>query len=129
MRMKCRAYSEKDGMEYIDDLYWFEENGVHEIVDSVGQGIYRKYIITWFIGFPDKNSKDIYGGDIIKFKAFRDYFYVITWRSGGYIGKNENEILLDLSVYRKEIEIIGNICENPKLLDNLINKGGTTCIR
>ncbi len=114
--IKFRAYSEKDGMEYVDDFYWFEENGVH---NSSGEGSYRKYMIMQYIGLKDKNGKEIYEGDIIKFKAFRNYFYAINWRSGGYIGKNENEILLDLSIYRKVIEIIGNIYENSEVFGKI----------
>ncbi len=117
--IKFRAYLEREGMEYIDDLYWFEENFVHNLLQEEH---HRKYVIMQSTGLFDCAGKEIYEGDIIKFKAFRDYFYAITWRSGGYIGKNENEILLDLSVYRKRIEIIGNTCENPELLDKFTKK-------
>ncbi len=122
MKEKFRAYSEKGGMEYIDDFYWFEENFVHEIVDGVGQGDYRKYIITWFIGLPDKNGKEMYGGDIIKFRGYEDYFYEIVWREGGYIGKAKNEIFLGLSVYRKRIEIVGNIFENLEAFKGILRE-------
>lgn len=119
-KVKFRAYSEKDGMEYFDDLYWFEENGVHEIIDGIGQGHYRKYNITWSIGPKDKNGKEIYGGDILSYPRHKGY-YLIEWKCndsdcGFTCERNKPSYNYMLPRVWDRMKIIGNIYENPELL-------------
>ena len=54
MELKYRAWDERaKAMYHIDDLYWFEENGVH---DSGGEGHYENYIIMPSTCVADKNE-------------------------------------------------------------------------
>ncbi len=120
-KIKFREYSEEDGMEYIDDLDWLEENGVHEIIDVVDQSNYREYIIPRLIGVLQKNSKEIYGGDIYKtedgeigqvdFCDARDHGAWVVERVEGF-----GAIELDF-LYWNLGEVIGNIYQNPELLE------------
>lgn len=87
-------------------------------------------------GLKDKNDKDIYDGDILKFKLLEDFAafgtnekYVeiiapVIYEYGGFfIEQAENSIFLG-QLPMSEIEVIGNIYENPELLENTKqNKG------
>jgi len=85
--------------------------------DTIGQ----------YTGLKDKNGKEIYEGDIIYFgygipgravnapvEFIGGAFYAITK------GHNPDKCLVgELEEYVGEIEIIGNIYENPELLDQV----------
>ena len=71
MKLNYRAWNEKSKeMEYISDLYWFEETGVH---DSNGKGLFNDYIIMPSTCVPDKNGKEIYVGDIIQYNTYDEF--------------------------------------------------------
>lgn len=80
-------------------------------------------------GLKDKNGKLIYEGDILKFKVLADFEafgtnkkYVeiiapVIYEYGGFfIEQSENSIFLG-QLPMSEIEVIGNIYENPELLE------------
>jgi len=72
---------------------------------------------TWLL---DKNGKEIYEGDIVKWqdRIGREYIYPVTWSENkcGYILESEN---FSLWIYKnyKNFQIIWNIYENPELLN------------
>lgn len=70
-------------------------------------------------GLRDKNSKLIFEGDIIKLYG-KNYKVIFEKRAayfGLFISKNETYRLNDIHTLTSEIEIIGNIYENPELLE------------
>jgi hypothetical protein len=68
-----------------------------------------------FTGLYDKNSKEIYEGDV--FRSMRGITYIVTWEDGGFIGKGHNSHFeRGMSKLSKEDRYLGNIYENPELI-------------
>jgi hypothetical protein len=72
----------------------------------------EKFIIMEFTNLKDKNGKEIYEGDIIK--SGKDALGVVKWRHFGF----EQDMINTLGwwVIQEDGEVIGNIYENPELL-------------
>jgi hypothetical protein len=68
-----------------------------------------RYEIMQYIGFKDRNNKDIYGGDIIKYSKLCQ----IIWMEDNKRWEAKN---LDGVISFTECEIIGNIYEDAEFL-------------
>ena len=64
-QLKFRVWDERDQeLVYIDDLYWFECNYVHNSEDA---------LIEQFTGIKDCNGVEIYENDLIDFEVLVFY--------------------------------------------------------
>ena len=78
----------------------------------------NNYILMQYTGLKDKNGKEIYEGDIVRNTADK-YHYEIKWdnfESAWSLGENGSPIRRYL--LSEYWEVIGNIYENPELLQN-----------
>jgi uncharacterized phage protein (TIGR01671 family) len=112
-------------MQYIDDMYWFEENHVHENGDGYG----CENIIMQFTGLHDKNGKEIYEGDIVEeTDVYSSATHIVRYvhygfyacdrkRPMNYKWLSDNGKSYALAFLGgQRLTIIGNIYENPELL-------------
>ena len=91
----------QDGVRILDD-----EGGIH----------HPEVHLMQYTGLKDKNGKDIYERDIVK-EFDTNCIREISWRDDlgcWNIGRYKDGEVFDMTSY----EIIGNIYENPELLDN-----------
>ena len=109
-------------MFQVSDISWACDGSIVYINGCLADN----FILMQSTGLPDRNGKEIFQGDIISFSIFdwqdddKQYTGVVTFEDGAMIIKKDEIDYLDLSyVYYQddEMEIIGNIHENPELLE------------
>lgn len=70
-----------------------------------------------YTGIKDKNGKEIYEGDIYHV-GDKKIKYLVVWFDSGFEGKQlRSTSYAGLKSWVKDIEILGNIYENPELLE------------
>lgn len=119
-RLKYRVYDTVE-QEYIEcDVIRLIPSGVAVWVDKIEPAINTKrFIIEFCTGFRDKNKKLIFENDIIERNDGKRF--VIEWCQDklGYVARNDNpnEVLESLDISWCDWKMVGNIHENPELLE------------
>lgn len=122
---------------YIDDLYYFEEQGIHEIKDGKVECHNTSEIVMFKTPFEDFKGNKVFDGDILKRQVhcimygadldkWVDDIVTVEWREdygGFYVGERPlfAEINTTKDYYTScactKYEVVGNIYENQDILD------------
>ncbi|USK56549.1 YopX family protein [Cytobacillus solani] len=126
--IKFRAWD----LDAQDRMYSWDEIKLHfsEHVE------HEKVVVMQYTGLKDKNDKEIYEGDILNFVEFdttgghrddREFTGIVKWKNGmfeiwnkpdsEFYGADGGFVLQYIWLQDDEIEVIGNIYENPELLN------------
>jgi len=122
--IKFRVWDKKHKMMLpLDDLdFVLTSNGVFErrTRDYHEDEYYwtDQYELMQFTGLTDKNGKEIYEGDILIDEANRKRIVVFDYGAFKVMWNNDNPTQLNLYPLNKHWEVVGNIHENPELLEN-----------
>lgn len=87
----------------------------NEDVDCYEHTDFKDIELMQYTGLKDMREKEIYEGDIL-FEILGEEYFKVIFENGSYRAENE-EYSLDLSEYAHLCEIVGNIYQNPKLLE------------
>jgi hypothetical protein len=85
--------------------------------------LYQDAEVMQYVGLRDKNGKEVYEGDLLHNRHDENYCYPILWnRERAGFGLGEDDV--NLNPYQIPVfwEVIGNIYENPELLNGLQSK-------
>lgn len=114
--IKYRVWN-KENEEYIngcDVLLKYDGSAVSRYaLGALDTDMPVNVIIEQYTGLKDQNGKEIYEGDIVRQFDDEEYF-VVKFEYGGFLPFTANMMTFDVDY----CEVIGNIHENPELLDN-----------
>ena len=127
IKFRCWDTENKEMLEVQELDYEDSYNGQPMIRTTMYSDYFdtEDMILMQYVGLKDKNEKEIYEGDIVKFR-FKDdreefpdligYIEYQTTFTAFRIMSNQGSFKIDITEI-KFIEVIGNIYENPELLE------------
>lgn len=119
-QIKFRGWSEDHNkfveVDYIDLLRKGFGIQYRQSLSAVTWEFPDEFILSQFTGLTDKNGKEIYEGDILKYKiqgTLQNDNYVVDTLENLYLDCNHSDPYYRIT----EMEIIGNVYENPELIN------------
>ena len=122
MILKYRAWdSWRKRMSVVDRIY-IDTEGVR-LYDDFGEywRDFRDVKLMQSTGIKDKNDKEIFEGDIVKMSKdvySEPTYYEVVRHYGGAYRLESKQHGCELWLRHTDCEVVGNIYENPELLEN-----------
>lgn len=108
--------------KYENRMYSNVESGIYQDPDEILPFHkileFASYEVMQYTGLHDKNGQKIFEGDIF-IMGDRNIKHIVEWHDSGFMGKQNRTLgsYVGLTYWNDRIEIIGNIHENPELLE------------
>ena len=123
MRPEFRAWTEEGKTMYYD-VYPFKDGTLLLSYDEIAfdEVPASDFILMQSTGLKDKNGKEIYEGDIVRFTLTDGFNYVtnedgvVTYKLGAFYVVNGLAEYLISDINTSKVEVVGNKYENPELL-------------
>lgn len=125
--IKFRAYlKDINKMVEVNEINWYENLDDKGNISSIRYAGETKYVHHYFefdpndvilmqyTGYKDMKGKEVYEGDIVR---YYDYIYEVKWMWAGFYIHSLQNGFDELATTENFIEVIGNIYENPELLE------------
>jgi len=118
--IKFRAWDKKYKEFIGEDQFYIYPNGIITAWDEDGERFLEDVILMQYTGLKDKNGKEIYEGDILKWGNTVSFvvWCLDSWRFNSYMEQGTSNLYdyVNTTTKKEIAEVIGNIYENPELL-------------
>lgn len=106
--------NEDDSASYWDGVYSSEIGLINHSLKRMR----KEYVIMQYTGKKDKNGTKIFEGDIVLVDEYEQEIAIIKWdeECGNFYFELDNLYLTFDEYYANELEVVGNIYDNPELL-------------
>lgn len=124
--IKFRVWDKKEN-KIIDWWTILNHYNLNEFLDSVSR-YFNRYIIMQYTGLKDKCDTEVCEGDIVRYDHAIHPLRLITFDDGGFNYKIPECDTphcfrrLASGIARLDMEVIGNVYENPELLEVDLNE-------
>ena len=123
MRPKFRAWDNELGRMMSIKNMWFQDSRIEEL--ELNDAVMNDHITAYpdeielmqSTGLCDKEGTEVFEGDIVSIDTDEFDLLFVKYESGIYWLMDDEECVEHLSDYYKYVSIVGNIYENPELLE------------
>ena len=120
-QLKFRAWDNFCSKMITEESFVIINNTYHVFLEDGPEWTSTNCIIMQFTGLLDKNGKEIWEGDVVRYEnKYLDVFEV-RYNAGSFLQHGGDGRVDDIWCEWDKVEVIGNIYENPNLLE--VNNG------